>query len=190
MRPKTLCCAGRGDLARCRIRSAGESAKHLAQRCGSVQRRPRLHQGAGQVRRVGRRNTTESRSISSCTRTPRWASRSNISNTCPRASRRLRHRLARAYVDVLEGGAVHRCALPVPEFSTGTRCSMPTAQARRRRGREKADVMLIGYAGGGIRNIFINKPMGSLADIKGLKVRVQGAPIWSKTFRPPACRRR
>jgi tripartite ATP-independent transporter DctP family solute receptor len=47
---------------------------------------------------------------------------------------------------------------------------------------EKADVMLIGYAGGGTRNIFINKPMGSLADIKGLKVRVQGAPIWSKTF--------
>ncbi|KAB2848185.1 MAG: TRAP transporter substrate-binding protein [Hyphomicrobiaceae bacterium] len=47
---------------------------------------------------------------------------------------------------------------------------------------QKADVLLIGYAGGGIRNIFINKPMGSLADIKGLKVRVQGAPIWSKTF--------
>jgi len=47
---------------------------------------------------------------------------------------------------------------------------------------QKAEVMLIGYAGGGIRNIFINKPMGSLADIKGLKVRVQGAPIWSKTF--------
>src|SRR5438093_11939793 len=47
---------------------------------------------------------------------------------------------------------------------------------------QKADVMLIGYAGGGIRNIFVNKPMSSLADIKGLKVRVQGAPIWSKTF--------
>ena len=46
----------------------------------------------------------------------------------------------------------------------------------------KADVMLIGYAGGGVRNIFINKPMASLDDIKGLKVRVQGAPIWSKTF--------
>src|SRR4029077_13153177 len=45
-----------------------------------------------------------------------------------------------------------------------------------------ADVMLIGYAGGGVRNIFINKPMSTLADIKGLKVRVQGAPIWSKTF--------
>jgi len=47
---------------------------------------------------------------------------------------------------------------------------------------QKADVMLIGYAGGGVRNIFINKPMASLADIKGLKVRVQGAPIWSRTF--------
>jgi TRAP-type transport system periplasmic protein len=47
---------------------------------------------------------------------------------------------------------------------------------------KKADVMLIGYAGGGVRNIFINRPMGSLAEIKGLKVRVQGAPIWSRTF--------
>ena len=47
---------------------------------------------------------------------------------------------------------------------------------------QKADVMLIGYAGGGVRNIFINKPMASLAEIKGLKVRVQGAPIWSRTF--------
>jgi TRAP-type transport system periplasmic protein len=47
---------------------------------------------------------------------------------------------------------------------------------------QKADVMLIGYAGGGVRNLFINKEMHSLADLKGLKVRVQGAPIWSKTF--------
>jgi TRAP-type C4-dicarboxylate transport system substrate-binding protein len=47
---------------------------------------------------------------------------------------------------------------------------------------KRADVMLIGYAGGGVRNIFINKPMSTLADIKGLKVRVQGAPIWSRTF--------
>jgi tripartite ATP-independent transporter DctP family solute receptor len=47
---------------------------------------------------------------------------------------------------------------------------------------KRADVMLIGYAGGGIRNIFVNKPVESLADIKGLKVRVQGAPIWSRTF--------
>jgi TRAP-type transport system periplasmic protein len=47
---------------------------------------------------------------------------------------------------------------------------------------QKADVMLIGYAGGGTRNIFVNKPVRNLADMKGLKVRVQGAPIWSRTF--------
>jgi TRAP-type transport system periplasmic protein len=47
---------------------------------------------------------------------------------------------------------------------------------------QKADVMLIGYAGGGVRNIFSNKPAANLADIKNLKVRVQGAPIWSRAF--------
>ena len=47
---------------------------------------------------------------------------------------------------------------------------------------QKADVMLVGYAGGGTRNIFANKAVHNLAEMKGLKVRVQGAPIWSKTF--------
>ena len=46
----------------------------------------------------------------------------------------------------------------------------------------KADVMLICFAGGGTRSIFANKPVGNMAEMKGLKVRVQGAPIWSKTF--------
>ena len=47
---------------------------------------------------------------------------------------------------------------------------------------QKADVMLIGYAGGGTRNIFANKPVRNLAEMKGLKVRVMGAPIWTRTF--------
>jgi TRAP-type C4-dicarboxylate transport system substrate-binding protein len=47
---------------------------------------------------------------------------------------------------------------------------------------QKAEVMLIGYAGGGVRNIFSNKSATNLADLKNLKVRVQGAPIWSRTF--------
>ncbi|MCX7229128.1 MAG: TRAP transporter substrate-binding protein [Burkholderiales bacterium] len=47
---------------------------------------------------------------------------------------------------------------------------------------QKAEVALIGYAGGGVRNIFSNKPARTLAELRGLKVRVQGAPIWSKTF--------
>jgi tripartite ATP-independent transporter DctP family solute receptor len=47
---------------------------------------------------------------------------------------------------------------------------------------QKAEVMLIGYAGGGVRNIFANKPVRNMAELKGLKVRVQGAPIWSRMF--------
>ncbi len=47
---------------------------------------------------------------------------------------------------------------------------------------QKADVMLIGYAGGGTRNIFVNHPVRNLAEMRNLKIRVQGAPIWSRTF--------
>ena len=47
---------------------------------------------------------------------------------------------------------------------------------------QKSEVMLIGYAGGGVRNIFASKPLPDLAALRGLKVRVQGAPIWSRTF--------
>ncbi len=47
---------------------------------------------------------------------------------------------------------------------------------------QKADVFLVGFGGGGVRNIFVNKPVRNMAEIKGLKVRVQGAPIWSRTF--------
>ncbi|MGQ0655378.1 MAG: TRAP transporter substrate-binding protein [Betaproteobacteria bacterium] len=47
---------------------------------------------------------------------------------------------------------------------------------------QKADVVLIGYAGGGTRNIFVNKPVRNMQELKALKVRVQGAPIWSRTF--------
>ena len=54
----------------------------------------------------------------------------------------------------------------------------PVAQEIERRAR----VGLIGYAGGGVRNIFANKRITDMAGLRGLKVRVQGAPIWSRTF--------
>ncbi|MBL6458475.1 TRAP transporter substrate-binding protein [Belnapia sp. T6] len=47
---------------------------------------------------------------------------------------------------------------------------------------KRARVAMIGYGGGGVRNIFFNKKVSNLAELKGLKVRVQGAPIWSRTF--------
>ena len=43
-------------------------------------------------------------------------------------------------------------------------------------------MLLIGYAGGGTRNIFANKPIRNLAEMRGLKIRVIGAPIWTRTF--------
>lgn len=46
----------------------------------------------------------------------------------------------------------------------------------------RADVMLIGYAGGGIRQLIVNKPVRNMAELKGLKIRVQGAPIQTRMF--------
>lgn len=46
----------------------------------------------------------------------------------------------------------------------------------------RARVLLIGYAGGGVRNIFANRVARNMAELRGLKIRVQGAPIWTRTF--------
>ncbi len=47
---------------------------------------------------------------------------------------------------------------------------------------EKADVRVIGYAGGGTRNVFATVPVANLEDMKGLPIRMQGAPIWTRVF--------
>ena len=47
---------------------------------------------------------------------------------------------------------------------------------------KKADVMLVGYAGGGVRNIIANKPVRNMAELKGLSLRVMGAPIQTTMF--------
>jgi len=47
---------------------------------------------------------------------------------------------------------------------------------------EKADVMLIGYAGGGVRNLIVNKPITNMAELKALPIRVMGAPIQTSIF--------
>lgn len=48
---------------------------------------------------------------------------------------------------------------------------------------KKADVLLLGYGGGGVRSIFATKAFSDMAGIKNLKIRVQGAPIWTRTFK-------
>jgi TRAP-type transport system periplasmic protein len=47
---------------------------------------------------------------------------------------------------------------------------------------KKADVMLIGYAGGGTRNIISKKVVRNMAELKALSVRVMGAPIQTRIF--------
>jgi TRAP-type C4-dicarboxylate transport system substrate-binding protein len=47
---------------------------------------------------------------------------------------------------------------------------------------DKADVMLIGYAGGGIRNLIVNRPIRDVQELKGLDIRVMGAPIQTLIF--------
>jgi TRAP-type C4-dicarboxylate transport system substrate-binding protein len=47
---------------------------------------------------------------------------------------------------------------------------------------EKADVILIGYAGGGTRNLIVNKPITNIEELQGLPIRVMGAPIQTQIF--------
>jgi hypothetical protein len=42
--------------------------------------------------------------------------------------------------------------------------------------------MLIGYAGGGTRNLIVNKPVQTIADMEQLPIRVMGAPIQTRIF--------
>ena len=47
---------------------------------------------------------------------------------------------------------------------------------------KKADVLILGYAGGGVRNLIVARPVRNMAELKGLKLRVMGAPIQTQTF--------
>ena len=47
---------------------------------------------------------------------------------------------------------------------------------------KKADVMIIGYDGGGTRNLIANKPIRNIAELRGFTMRVMGAPIQTQLF--------
>jgi len=48
---------------------------------------------------------------------------------------------------------------------------------------KRADVRLIGYGGGGTRQLIVNKPVQTMADIKDMPIRVMGAPIQTRIFK-------
>jgi len=47
---------------------------------------------------------------------------------------------------------------------------------------EKADIRVLGYAGGGTRNVFANVAVSNMTELKDLPIRMQGAPIWTRVF--------
>jgi TRAP-type C4-dicarboxylate transport system substrate-binding protein len=47
---------------------------------------------------------------------------------------------------------------------------------------KRADIMMIGYAGGGVRNIVAKKPVRNMEELKNLPIRVMGAPIQTQMF--------
>ncbi|MEP3232906.1 MAG: TRAP transporter substrate-binding protein [Hyphomicrobiales bacterium] len=47
---------------------------------------------------------------------------------------------------------------------------------------EKADIKIIGYTGGGTRNLLSKEPIGNLDELNGHKMRVMGAPIQARIF--------
>lgn len=47
---------------------------------------------------------------------------------------------------------------------------------------KKADVRLIGYAGGGTRQLIVNRPITNMAELEDLPMRVMGAPIQTQIF--------
>ena len=47
---------------------------------------------------------------------------------------------------------------------------------------KRANIRAIGYAGGVSRNLIANYPIKNMNELKGFRLRVQGAPIWAKVF--------
>ncbi|MEP2428819.1 TRAP transporter substrate-binding protein [Roseobacter sp.] len=47
---------------------------------------------------------------------------------------------------------------------------------------EKANIRVIGYAGGGVRNLASAAPIGTMEELGGHKMRVMGAPIQAQIF--------
>lgn len=47
---------------------------------------------------------------------------------------------------------------------------------------EKADLIIIGYAGGGTRNLISKNKISNLEELEGHKMRVMGAPIQARVF--------
>ena len=47
---------------------------------------------------------------------------------------------------------------------------------------KRADIMVLGFGGGGVRHLIVKHPVANMADIKDVPIRVMGAPIQTQLF--------
>ena len=47
---------------------------------------------------------------------------------------------------------------------------------------KRADIKILGYGGGGVRHLIVNKAVSNMNEIKNVPIRVMGAPIQTKLF--------
>ena len=48
--------------------------------------------------------------------------------------------------------------------------------------KKRADILMVGYSGGGTRQLIVNRPITNMAELKDLPIRVMGAPIQTRMF--------
>lgn len=86
---------------------------------------------------------------------------SNVSKVAPLVDVPFLFRDREHFKKVTEGAALHKYA-EIVEKQSG--------------------IMVLGLGGGAVRNIVANRPVRNLAELKGLKMRILGAPIQAKMF--------
>ncbi len=117
------------------------AADHTARR-SAIQRRSRVHQSACEVRGAGQEVLWQADQLRA-SQEQRTGPREGLFRVHePGHLCRLRHRFAGAYVDVLQGSAVHRCAIPLPRprpLEQGPRRRHAQTRRRRSRGERRRD---------------------------------------------------
>ena len=48
--------------------------------------------------------------------------------------------------------------------------------------KKRADILMVGYSGGGTRQLIVKRPISNMAELKDLPIRVMGAPIQTRMF--------
>jgi len=139
---------------RARYASSSGTGAHRADG-RAVQRRPRLYQGIGQVRRAGPEVLRQTCPFT-LHKNSSLASRSSI-RIHVQGRRSLWHRLASSHVDIRKAAPLS-CPVCVQGHRTHEQVVEATSCADRRRSRTKAEVVLIGYAAAD-PHIFANKPL-------------------------------